>query len=175
MLLAFVVLGQFLQYQAKKLAVKNVSEMTYSVSSGIQNPNSLNLGVCVEHQLGSGRVKVRGFVFAPPCTVGRTGLRFIWRRSWCRGSIYCDRLRCVETTQEWRQSVVVLLLNRPPPSTAPRTPWHARSGLYAQTVHYNRDWPLTRPDPTRPRSFWPADSTAHSDQGPDLRNILRQT
>jgi len=39
-LFAFVVL--FLQYYAKRLAGKNVSEMTYFVSSGMSNLNQLN-------------------------------------------------------------------------------------------------------------------------------------
>jgi len=42
-LLAFVMLVLVSsQYQAKRLARKNASEMTYSVSSGTQNLNSVN-------------------------------------------------------------------------------------------------------------------------------------
>ena len=37
-LLAFVVLGLVFQYLAKRLAGKNISEMTYFVSSGMQKP-----------------------------------------------------------------------------------------------------------------------------------------
>ena len=40
-LLAFVVLG--FSSEAKRLAGKNVGEMTYSVMSGMQNLNSVNL------------------------------------------------------------------------------------------------------------------------------------
>jgi len=39
---AFVVLGLVFPFQAKKLASGNISEMTYFVSSGTWNLNSIN-------------------------------------------------------------------------------------------------------------------------------------
>ena len=45
-LLAFVVFDLVFQYLAERLAGKNVSEITYFVSSGTQNLNSVNQSLC---------------------------------------------------------------------------------------------------------------------------------
>jgi len=42
---AFVVLDLVFRYEAKRMAGKNVSEMTYFVSGGTQNLNSINQSI----------------------------------------------------------------------------------------------------------------------------------